>query len=87
MPINCTVETCHYWGSGNKCQASQILVTSDSFAQSHGDEIDALNASTITSTPTDSCMQTCCKTFVHRDSPQTTKHTDNVTKHHGGCHR
>lgn len=59
--IHCSVDNCHYWTSGNKCAASEILVTSDSFAQKAPDTIDAPKATTLDTTPANSCMETCCK--------------------------
>jgi len=57
--IKCSVNNCHYWDSGNICQASQILVTSDSLADPAPDSL---------ATPVETCMETCCKTFVERNS-------------------
>ena len=78
IPVRCTVSTCHYWRSGNECHADQILVTSDSFANLQYDGVDALVADTLGSTPTRSCMETCCKTFVNRDSDPETQGLDGV---------
>lgn len=64
--IHCLVDTCHYWGEGNRCQAREIMVTSDSFGASQPDEVDARQAKTLDPTPADSCMETCCKTFVSK---------------------
>lgn len=66
--IKCSVNNCHYWDSGNICQASQILVTSDSLADPAPDSLDALQASSVGATPVETCMETCCKTFVERNS-------------------
>jgi hypothetical protein len=68
--IHCSVDNCHYWSSGNKCAASEIMVTSDSLAHRTADAVDAPEASTIDSTPAGSCMETCCKTFVTKGSDQ-----------------
>jgi len=76
--IHCTVNNCHYWSEGNKCQANEIVVVSDSFGQSMPDRIDATQASTISATPAGSCMETCCKTFVERGSREFD--VDGVTK-------
>ncbi len=62
--IHCLVATCHYWDQGNMCQANEIVVTSDSFGASQPDEVDAKRAKALSPTPADSCMETCCKTFV-----------------------
>lgn len=62
--IMCSVNSCHYWKSGNRCDANMIMVTADSFASRAPDHIDAPKAATIQATPTNNCMETCCKTFV-----------------------
>ena len=79
-PIMCTVDSCHYWNTGNECHASQILVTSDSFAHAQPDEVDAYQAGNLSPTPTDNCMETCCKTFVHRSSPTSAKLLDRAKR-------
>lgn len=66
--IMCTVQNCNYWAQGNECHASQILVTSNSFADAQPDSFDALQASTAPQTPVATCMDTCCKTFVGKGS-------------------
>ncbi len=80
IPVRCTVSTCHYWRSGNECHADQILVTSDSFANSQPDSVDALVADTLGSTPTGNCMETCCKTFVSRDFSSEAQGLDGVRR-------
>lgn len=64
--IHCLVDNCHYWSNGNKCQANEIIVTSDQFGDSNPDKIDAKMAMQLSTTPADTCMETCCKTFVPR---------------------
>lgn len=76
--IHCSVNNCHYWTEGNKCKANEIMVVSDSFGSSMPDRIDAAQASTISGTPASSCMETCCKTFVERNSENIG--VDGVTK-------
>ncbi|ADG82764.1 hypothetical protein Tfer_1094 [Thermincola ferriacetica] len=66
--IHCTVNTCHYWASGNKCDASEIVVVSDAFAAATPDRVDATQAVNLDQTPTGNCMETCCKTFVRKGS-------------------
>lgn len=66
--IHCTVNTCHYWATGNKCVANEIIVVSDSFAAAAPDQVDANQAKTLNTTPTNTCMETCCKTFVREGS-------------------
>ncbi len=76
--IRCSVNSCHYWKSGNHCGANTIMVTADSFAASAPDSIDALQASNLSGTPTDYCEETCCKTFTHKGSGK--QFVDGVTK-------
>lgn len=68
--IYCAVNNCHYWGSGNHCQAEKIMVVSDDFGSSAPDNIDAPTAATVQPTPAGTCMETCCKTFVEKNSKQ-----------------
>ena len=66
--IYCSVNTCHYWDSGNHCKANKIMVTSDAVGDSMPDSFDAPQASQSPATPVNTCMETCCKTFVSRDN-------------------
>lgn len=66
--IMCAVNNCHYWKQGNMCDANQIFVMSDSLADRLPDTVDALQASTVNATPASTCMETCCKTFVDKNS-------------------
>ncbi|MGI6345238.1 MAG: DUF1540 domain-containing protein [Bacillota bacterium] len=87
--IHCSVSNCHYWSNGNKCLANEILVTRDSIGANQPDNIDATQAATIPETPAQSCMDTCCKTFVS-ESDSRHIHVDGVTKsqsHFGGTQR
>jgi|GEM_PF-253294 len=68
--IYCSVNSCHYWDSGNHCKANKIFVVSDSVGDSMPDNFDVMQASTAPATPTDTCMETCCKTFVRKGSPE-----------------
>ncbi|MGI5839192.1 MAG: DUF1540 domain-containing protein [bacterium] len=71
MPqIHCSVNSCHYWKQGNICDAQEIMVTSDALGSSLSDSIDAPSYQTFGSTPVNTCMDTCCKTFVAKDSGQ-----------------
>ncbi len=69
--IHCTVNSCHYWDSGNKCAAQEIMVTSDSVGSAKPDSYDAKMAATAPQTPVQACVDTCCKTFVPSNSPDT----------------
>ncbi|WP_031515756.1 DUF1540 domain-containing protein [Desulfofalx alkaliphila] len=68
--IHCSVNNCHYWQNGNKCMANEIVVVSDDFGAQQPDYVDASLAQQIAPTPAENCMQTCCKTFVHKNSSQ-----------------
>ncbi|KKM12016.1 hypothetical protein SY88_05730 [Clostridiales bacterium PH28_bin88] len=70
--IMCSVNNCHYWKQGNICDASKIMITSDAFGDRQPDSFDAMQASTAEPTPAQTCMETCCKTFVTKGSRQTT---------------
>lgn len=66
--VNCSVNNCHYWTQGNVCGASQIMITADQVGFEKSDSFDAPQASTVPPSPVDSCMETCCKTFVQKGS-------------------
>lgn len=66
--IYCSVNTCQYWGEGNKCLAKEIMVMSDAAASNLPDNVDATMHQSIQPTPTNTCMETCCKTFVPKGS-------------------
>lgn len=68
--IHCTVSNCHYWNQGNMCHANEILVVSDQFGDSQPDNVDATMAKQLSPTPVDTCMATCCKSFVPAGSTQ-----------------
>ncbi|GAW92359.1 hypothetical protein Moth_0712 [Calderihabitans maritimus] len=74
----CSVNNCHYWGKGNRCEAQQIFVVSDKFADTATDHIDAPQASMTQATPVNNCMETACKTFVPKGSYMAS--ADGVTK-------
>lgn len=78
MPtVKCTVDNCHYWSAGKGCNASAILITTDEIGASQPDSIDASVVQTLNNTPAESCMETCCKTFLHQGSPK--KHADDIS--------
>lgn len=66
--IRCSVNSCHYWKSGNQCDANEIMITADSMASQAPDGLDAPMASTMPGTPVQHCMETCCKTFTPKGS-------------------
>jgi hypothetical protein len=76
--IYCSVSNCHYWKKGNMCDANQIMVTSDDMAGWEPDSFDAPEHSEFDHTPVDSCMETCCKTFVEKGSGK--EKDDGVTR-------
>jgi len=69
--IHCIVNDCHYWNQGNVCQAKEILVSTDEFGNQQPDRIDATIAKQLTPSAAGSCMSTCCKTYVPKDSNNT----------------
>lgn len=69
--VHCSVNNCHYWDQGNVCGASEIMITSDTVGYNEPDSFDAPQASLAPPSPVDSCMETCCKTFVMKGSPHT----------------
>ncbi|HBK86172.1 MAG TPA: DUF1540 domain-containing protein [Firmicutes bacterium] len=86
--IHCTVSNCHYYSSGNKCLASEIVVVNDQFGLRQPDMQDATQSANFPETPASSCMETCCKTFTHAGGDKT--HVDGVTKsqaNFGGSNR
>lgn len=69
--VMCTVNNCTWWAEGNRCEASRILVTSNDISDSYPEDVDVDQISMIVSeqgtTPTETSMETCCKTF-HSES-------------------
>jgi len=76
--IHCIVNDCHYWQQGNKCEANEILVSTDSFGAGQPDRIDSTMAKQLTPASAGTCMATCCKTYVAKGSGKT--NVDGVTK-------
>ncbi|MFY9174500.1 MAG: DUF1540 domain-containing protein [Peptococcia bacterium] len=68
--IHCIIDNCHYWAQGNKCHANEILITTDSFGASQPDNIDCNMASQLSPAKANTCMETCCKTYVQKGSNQ-----------------
>jgi hypothetical protein len=66
--IHCIVNSCHYWKNGNLCDANEILVTTDAFGDENPDAVDAHIANTLRPSGANTCMETCCKTFVPKGS-------------------
>jgi uncharacterized protein involved in tolerance to divalent cations len=62
--IKCSISNCHYWAQGNVCQATEILITSDTMAKNLANIVDAPYANQITETPVSKSQESCCKTFV-----------------------
>ena len=69
--IHCLISNCNYWENGNKCDANEIIVTSDNFSEQNPDRIDAPQATSLKPETASDCMSTCCKTFVEKGSNQT----------------
>lgn len=68
--IHCSIDNCHYWDQGNYCKAKEILVAADSWAAQTPDNIDSPQHAKVPQMHANTCMETCCKTFVHNNSPQ-----------------
>ncbi|WP_066636189.1 DUF1540 domain-containing protein [Desulfolucanica intricata] len=66
--IHCIVNNCHYWSQGNKCVANEILIASDQFGNQYADRVDATMVKQLSPTPVNSCMESCCKSFVPKGS-------------------
>ncbi len=56
MRVNCTVDSCHYWGSGNICEAKEITV------RNNVDRLD-MEISTMDSLEASTSEQTMCQTY------------------------
>jgi len=68
LEVYCTVHNCDYWGKNNHCLAEQILIVTDTQANSWPENVDAPMGSQLQSDTATTCMQTACKTFRHRYS-------------------
>ena len=70
VQVRCTVNNCYFWAQENYCGADSILVTSDRAAREYPESVDAAQTSMIVSeigeTPTQTCMETACKTFKQK---------------------
>lgn len=70
LEVYCTIDNCQWWGDGNTCHASVILITHDRIGSEYPEAFDADEVDQIVSesgeTPAASCMETCCKTFTPR---------------------
>ena len=73
--IHCIVNNCHYWESGNRCAANEILITSDEFGSREPDRATMANNWNQLNRE---CMETCCKTFVPKGSEEIS--SDGVTR-------
>lgn len=59
--IRCTVDTCRFWSSGNRCEADTIMVANDA-DQAGG----RLEAGVAGGGQANDASQTKCDTFRHR---------------------
>ncbi|MGE7634977.1 DUF1540 domain-containing protein [Bacillus paramycoides] len=67
MPeVRCSVSNCSFWGQGNFCQASAIVVQPDA-QQADQIENDSYTSATLTNETLESSVatsvETCCQTF------------------------
>ncbi|MBS3969236.1 MAG: DUF1540 domain-containing protein [Clostridia bacterium] len=76
--IHCIVSDCHYYESGNKCVANEILVATDQFGASQPEQVDAQMAMKLTPETAGNCMETCCKSYIPKNSNFTS--SDSVKK-------
>lgn len=66
--IHCSIDNCQYYDEGNICVASEIFVVSDRTGAEKPDSYDHKMASSAPREQAQSCMDTCCKTFVPKES-------------------
>lgn len=70
LEVYCTVDNCQWWGEGNLCHASVILITHDSIGEQYPESVDSEDVDQIVAengeTPAEDCTDTCCKTFTPR---------------------
>jgi len=60
MPdVNCTVDNCKHWTSGNLCKAQQIIIQNDA----EGGVSPNAKLESLKATPANSNDETCCQTF------------------------
>ncbi len=67
--VRCTVENCYFWGQGNLCDASGILVTGPMAGTNlHHAAPEQLSemVDMVGDTPAAKSDETCCKTFRQR---------------------
>ncbi|MBE7104733.1 DUF1540 domain-containing protein [Bacillus cereus] len=67
MPeVRCSVSNCSFWGQGNFCQASAIVVQPDA-QEAAQTENNSYTSATLTNETLDSSVttsvETCCQTF------------------------
>lgn len=61
--IYCTVNSCYYWGSGDQCKASRIMVRNNAAGWGKTDmEVGTLGGKDATAS-----NQTLCETFIPKD--------------------
>ncbi|KJS17580.1 MAG: hypothetical protein VR69_04410 [Peptococcaceae bacterium BRH_c4b] len=66
--IHCIVSDCHYYAQGNRCNANEILVSTDDFAVKQPDNVDCTMAKQLTPVKAGNCTATACKTYVSKGS-------------------
>ncbi len=76
--IRCSVSNCHYWMTGNYCEASSIVITGDQVGAQSFHGMDASMISQV-DTPVGRCEATCCKTFISKQEKDEHQ-VDNVYK-------
>lgn len=69
--VYCSIDNCHYWSQGNTCKASEIMIAADSWAEQADASMDASQHMDVPTASAETCMDTCCKTFVAKNSSET----------------
>ena len=68
--VRCSISNCHYYAQGKLCQANEIMVMSDTMSNNLPETMDAPQAAQVKHTPVTKGTESCCKTFVPKDSFQ-----------------
>lgn len=67
LTVRCTVADCNFWGSGNVCDAREILITTEQVAQRYQADVGMQQLATILEevgeTTAGTSRATSCKTF------------------------
>jgi hypothetical protein len=64
--VKCSVSNCNFWGKGNNCMASEIIVDVDQHASFNAEMADELGSNHHDTASTSAV--TCCKTFKPKNA-------------------